>query len=81
MLPSVDTHQGNQVAGDGVLIGAGDQSQSAAFLVLGQPSPSAALNTGEGGVGLLLESGKGAKVTINGFLYMEFSLAQVSARV
>lgn len=59
------------------MVGAGDQSQSAAFLVFGQPRPAAALDTGEGSIGLLLEGGERAEVTINGFLYSKILLAQM----
>lgn len=68
VLPGVDAQQGDQVAGDGVLVRAGDQAQGARLLVLGDPGPAAALNAGEGGVGLLDEGRVGAEVALDGFL-------------
>lgn len=66
MLPGVNTHQGLKVAGDGVLVGAGDEAEGARGLVLDEPGPARALDTGEGSVGLLLEVVKGAKVLVDG---------------
>lgn len=68
VLPGVDAQQGDQVAGDWVLVRAGDQAQGASLLVLGDPGPAAALDAGEGGVGLLDEGGVGAEVALDGFL-------------
>lgn len=69
VLPGIDAQQGDQVAGDGVLVGTGDQAQRAGLLVLGDPGPAAALDTGEGGVGLLHEGGIGAEVALDRFLW------------
>ena len=68
MLPGVDAEQRGEVADDGVLVRAGDDLQLAGGLVLGQPGPAAALDAGEGGVGLLDEGGVGAEVAVNSFL-------------
>jgi hypothetical protein len=68
VLPGVDTQQGLEVAGDGVLVGAGDEAEGARGLVLDDPGPAAALDAGEGGVGLLAEVVEGAKVLGNGGL-------------
>lgn len=68
MLPGVDAHEGLEVAGDGVLVGAGDDGEGARSLVLDEPGPAGALDAGEEGVGLLLEVVKGAKVFVDGGL-------------
>ena len=68
VLPGVNAHQGLEVAGDGVLIGTGDDAESARGLVLDEPGPAGALDAGEHGVGLLLEVVKGAKVFVDGSL-------------
>lgn len=81
MLPGVDAQQGDQVAGDGVLVRAGDEAEGARLLVLGDPGPAAALDAGEGGVGLLDEGGVGAEVTLDGFLWARFTSVCCSALV
>lgn len=68
VLPGINSQQRDQVASNRVLVCTGYKRQSAAVLVFGQPGPSAALNTGEGSVGLFLESREGPKVAVNGFL-------------
>lgn len=65
MLPGVDTQKGLQISSDGVLVGAGYEAESARGLVLDEPGPAGALNTGKGGVGLFLEGFKGAEVFID----------------
>lgn len=55
VLPSVDTEQRNQVAGNRVLVRACDKAQRAALLILRQPRPTAALDASESRVGLLLQ--------------------------
>lgn len=69
MLPSIDTHQGLEVSGNGVLVGTSNDAQGARGLVLDEPSPSGTLNTSESGVGLLLEGLEGAKVLVDGSLH------------
>jgi hypothetical protein len=68
VLPGVDAEEGLKVAGDGVLVQAGDDTEGARGLVLDQPGPAGALDAGEGGVGLLLEGLEGAKVLVDGGL-------------
>lgn len=68
MLPGVNAHQGNEVAGDGVLVGASDNAEGARGLVLDEPGPAGALDAGEGSVGLLLEVVEGAEVLVDGSL-------------
>lgn len=68
VLPGVDAEQGLEVAGDGVLVGAGDEAEGARRLVLDEPGPAGALDAGESGVGLLLEVAKGTKVLVDGGL-------------
>lgn len=68
MLPRVNAQQGNQVARDRILICAGDESQRAALLVLGQPRPATALDSSQRSVGLLLEGGEGSEVALDSFL-------------
>ena len=75
VLPGVDAQQGDQVAGDGVLVGAGDQAQGAGLLVLGDPGPAAALDAGEGGVCLLHEGGEGAEVAVDRFLWARWHVS------
>lgn len=70
VLPGVDAEEGLVVAGDGVLVGAGDDGEVARGLVLDEPGPAGALDAGEGGVGLLLEVFKGAKVLLDGGLLL-----------
>lgn len=56
MLPRIDAQEGDKVASDGVLVGAGDERQLAILrLVLGQPRPTGALDAGQRGVHLLDE--------------------------
>lgn len=80
VLPGVDAQQGDQVAGDGVLVRAGDEAQRARLLVLDDPGPAAALDAGEGGVGLLDEGGVGAEVAVDGFLWERCALVCCSCR-
>lgn len=68
VLPGVDSQQRLQVAGDGVLVGTGDEAEVSGRLVFDEPGPARALDAGEGGVGLLLEVVKGAKVLLDGGL-------------
>jgi hypothetical protein len=68
VLPGVDAEEGLVVAGDGVLVGAGDETEGARGLVLDEPGPAGALDAGEGGVGLLLEVLEGAEVLVDGSL-------------
>lgn len=68
MLPRVDAHQGHQRAGDGVLVGARDDAEGAALLVLDQPRPAGALDAGQGGGDLLAEGLEGAEVLLDRFL-------------
>ena len=68
VLPGVDAEEGLVVAGDGVLVGAGDDGEVARGLVLDEPGPAGALDAGEGGVGLLLEVFEGAEVLLDGGL-------------
>jgi hypothetical protein len=68
VLPRVDTKERSEVTGDGVLVRAGDNAKSAGGLVLDEPGPTAALDTGEGGVYLLAEGVEGTKVLVNGGL-------------
>lgn len=73
MLPGVDAQQRLKVAGDRVLIGAGDEGEVAGGLVLDDPGPAGALDASEGSVGLLLEVLEGAKVLVDGSLYVDIS--------
>lgn len=68
VLPSIDTEKGLEVAGDGVLVRASDDAEGAAGLVLDKPGPTAALNSGQGGVDLLAQGVEGAKVLLDGLL-------------
>ncbi len=68
VLPGVYSKERLEVAGDGVLVGAGDEAEGAGGLVLDEPGPAGALDSGEGGVGLLLEVLEGAKVLVDGSL-------------
>jgi hypothetical protein len=68
VLPGVDAQQRNVGPGDRVLVGARHQAQGARRLVLDQPRPAAALDAGEGRVGLLAEGVEGAKVGVDRFL-------------
>lgn len=68
VLPGVNAHEWLQVASDGVLVGTGDDAESARSLILDEPGPARALNAGEGSVGLLLEVVEGAEVLVNGSL-------------
>jgi hypothetical protein len=70
VLPGVNAHQRLEVAGDRVLVGAGDETQSARGLVFDEPCPAGALDAGESSVGLLLEVIKGAKVLVDGRLQL-----------
>lgn len=69
MLPRVDAQQGNEAAGDGVLVCAGDEGEGARRGVLGEPGPAGALDAGKGGVELLDQGLGGAKVLLNGGLH------------
>lgn len=80
MLPGVDTQEWLEVTGHGVLVQAGDHAQDAGALVLDQPGPPTALNTGQGGICLLLQGLDGAEVAVNSFLYAELSLVSLVAR-
>ena len=73
VLPSVDTHEGLEVAGHGVLVGAGDETEGARGLVLDEPGPAGALDASQGGVGLLLQVLKGTKVLVDGRLGINVS--------
>ncbi len=55
MLPGINTEKGLELANDGVLVGVGADADLAGLLVLDQPGPAAALNTGQRGVELVLE--------------------------
>lgn len=68
MLPGVDAQQWHVVACHGVLVGAGDDLESAGRLVFGQPGPAAALDAGQGGVDLALQSLEGSEVAVDGGL-------------
>ena len=68
VFPGVNAHQGLEVAGDGVLVGAGDEAQSSRGLVLDEPCPAGALDASKSGVGLLLEVVEGAEVLVDGRL-------------
>lgn len=65
VLPGVNAHQGNKVAGNGVLVGAGDDAEGAGRLVLDEPGPAGALDASEGSVGLLLEVVERAEVLVD----------------
>lgn len=80
MLPGVDAQQGLKVAGDRVLVGAGDEGEVAGGLVLDDPGPAGALDASEGSVGLLLEVLKGAEVLVDGSLW-QHSLVSRMLRV
>lgn len=75
VLPGVDTQQGDLVAGDGVLVGLGDDLQGAGLLVLDEPGPAAALDAGERGVDLGLQGAEGAEVLVDGGLELALGLA------
>lgn len=66
VLPSIDTKKRLEVAGDRVLVRASDDAKGAAGLVLDQPGPTAALDSGQGGVDLLAQGVEGAKVLLDG---------------
>jgi hypothetical protein len=68
VLPSVDTEKRLEVASNRVLVRAGDEAKGTGCLVLDEPGPAGALDTGEGSVGLLLEGLEGAKVLVDGSL-------------
>lgn len=68
VLPSINAHQRLQVAANGVLVRAGDETEGAGGLVLDQPGPAGALDAGKSGVGLLLEVVEGAEVLLDGSL-------------
>jgi hypothetical protein len=68
VLPSVDAQQRDVVARHGVLVGAGDDLESAGRFVLRQPGPAAALDAGQGGVDLALQSLEGSEVAVDGSL-------------
>lgn len=68
MLPSVDAEKGLEVARDGVLVQAGDEAECARGLVLDEPGPAGALDTGQGRVGLLLEVVERSEVFVDGRL-------------
>lgn len=55
MLPGINTEKGLVLANDGVLVRVGANADLARLLVLDQPGPAAALNTGQRGVELVLE--------------------------
>lgn len=65
MLPGVNAEEGLKSASNRVLVRSGDDGQSSRVLVLDEPGPSGALDTSKGGVGLLLEGLKGAKVFVD----------------
>lgn len=65
VLPGINSQKRLQVSSDRVLVGAGDNAEGAGGLVLDEPSPPGALDTGESSVGLLLEGIKGAKIVVD----------------
>lgn len=69
MLPRINTEQGHPGPAYGVLVGALDDGQVAACLVLGEPRPPATLDPGEGCVHLLAEGVEGAEVLVDGALW------------
>lgn len=70
VLPGVNTHEGLEVSGDGVLVGTSGDAQGTGGLVLDEPSPAGALDASQSSVGLLLEALEGAEVLIDGSLHM-----------
>lgn len=81
MLPGVNAEEGLKVTGDGVLVGSGNDGQSASVLVLDEPGPAGALDTGEGSVGLLLEGLEGAKVLVDGSQKLALGLTTTALTV
>lgn len=68
MLPSIDAQQRDVLAGHWILVGTGCDTKGTALLILDEPSPTAALDTGKSGVELLAEGIEGAKVLVDRFL-------------
>ena len=66
VLPGVNSEEGLEVASNGVLVGSGDDGQSASVLILDEPGPARALDSSKGSVGLLLEGVERAKVFVDG---------------
>lgn len=81
VLPSVNAQQRDQVASNRVLVRTSHQRQSASLLVLGQPRPSATLDTGEGSVGLFLESREGTEIAVDSFLLWQGPSANLSIKL
>lgn len=64
MLPSINTKQRNVSADNRILVGVCLDLNLTGLGVLDQPSPTRTLDTGEGGIELVLEAGE---VSIEGF--------------
>ncbi len=68
VLPGINAQQGDERAGNGVLVGTSHQSEGAALLVLHQPRPAASLDSGQRGVCLLAEGVDGSEIGVDSFL-------------
>ena len=75
MLPGVNAHQRLEVAGYGVLVRTGDETEGARGLVLHEPGPAGALDAGKGSVGLLLEILERPEVFVDGGLITNYKSA------
>jgi hypothetical protein len=81
VLPSINTKERLKSASDGVLVGSGDNGQSARVLVLDEPGPAGALDASEGSVGLLLERVEGAKVLLDSIQKLALGLTTTALAI
>lgn len=64
MFPSINTQQWRVLSHNGVLVGISSDLNLSGLVVLHQPGPSTALNTGQSGVEFGLERGE---IAVGGF--------------
>lgn len=66
VLPGINTEKGLVLANNGVLVGVGADTDLAGLLVLDEPGPTAALNTSQRGVEIVLELIEAAVGAVDG---------------